>query len=181
MGCGKSGLKYQVINFGIIYGQTPFGLSRSISIPVEEARRFIDDYFERYPRIQEFIELVIAQARQDGYVKTILGRRRLLPEINSPTANRRKLAERMAVNTVVQGSAADLIKVAMINLYQRIKSKNLDLKMILQVHDELVFEVPAEQAEPYGQIVRQEMASAINLDVPIIVDVNSGSNWLEAK
>ena len=171
----------KAVNFGIIYGQTPFGLSRGIGIPVEEARRFIDDYFERYPRIQEFIEQVIAQARQDGYVKTILGRRRLLPEINSQTANRRKLAERMAVNTVVQGSAADLIKVAMINLYRRIKNENLDLKMILQVHDELVFEVPAEQAEPYGQIVRQEMASAIQLDVPIVVDINTGENWLEAK
>jgi len=173
--------KAKAVNFGIIYGQTPFGLSRSIGIPVEEARRFIDDYFERYPRIQEFIKQVIAQARQDGYVKTILGRRRLLPEINSQTASRRKLAERMAVNTVVQGSAADLIKVAMINLHQRIKSENLNLKMILQVHDELVFEVPREKTEPYGQIVRHEMASAIKLDVPIIVDVNSGNNWLEAK
>jgi len=173
--------KAKAVNFGIIYGQTPFGLSRSIGIPVEEARRFIDDYFERYPRIQEFIKQVIAQARQDGYVKTILGRRRLLPEINSQTASRRKLAERMAVNTVVQGSAADLIKVAMINLHQRIKSENLNLKMILQVHDELVFEVPREKTEPYGQIVRHEMASAIKLDVPIIVDLNSGNNWLEAK
>lgn len=173
--------KAKAVNFGIIYGQTPFGLSRGIGIPVDEARRFIDDYFERYPRIQEFIEQVIAQARKDGYVKTILGRRRLLPEINSQNVNRKKLAERMAVNTVVQGSAADLIKVAMINLYRRIKSENLDLKMILQVHDELVFEVPAEKTEPYSQIVRHEMASAIQLDVPIVVDVNTGNNWLEAK
>ena len=173
--------KAKAVNFGIIYGQTPFGLSRGIGIPVDEARWFIDDYFQRYPRIQEFIELVIAQARRDGYVKTILGRRRILPEINSQTANRRKLAERMAVNTVVQGSAADLIKVAMINLFRRIKSENLDLKMILQVHDELVFEVPEEKAEPYGHIVRHEMASAIKLDVPITVDINAGDNWLEAK
>jgi DNA polymerase-1 len=105
----------------------------------------------------------------------------LLPEINSQNGNRRKLAERMAVNTVVQGSAADLIKVAMINLYRRIKNENLDLKMILQVHDELVFEVPAEYAEPYGHIVRHEMTSAIKLDVPITVDIGSGNNWLEAK
>jgi DNA polymerase I len=173
--------KAKAVNFGIIYGQTPFGLSRGIGIPVEEARRFIDDYFERYPRIQEFMEKVIVQAKQEGYVKTILGRRRVLPEINSQTVNRRKLAERMAVNTVVQGSAADLIKVAMINLHRRIQSETLDMKMILQVHDELVFEVPQANAESYSEIVREEMAAAIKLDVPIIVDVNSGKNWLEAK
>ena len=171
----------KAVNFGIIYGQTAYGLSRGIGIPVEQAQRFIDDYFARYPSIKTFISEVIEQAQRQGHVRTILGRRRAIPDINSQNHNRRRLAERMAVNTVVQGSAADLIKAAMINIYQRIKREKLPLKLILQVHDELVFELPADLAAPYAQIIRQEMATAIKLDVPVIVDVGWGENWLECK
>jgi len=114
-------------------------------------------------------------------VRTILGRQRLIPDLNSRNQGSRKLAERMAVNTVIQGSAADLIKVAMVNIYRRTKKENLDLKMILQVHDELVFEVPEKQAETCSQIVRREMAEALPLEIPVVVDVSWGKNWLECK
>ncbi len=173
--------KAKAVNFGIIYGQTAYGLSRGIGISVQEAQRFIDDYFARYPRIREFMDHVIDQARRDGFVRTILGRQRLIPDLNSRNQGSRKLAERMAVNTVIQGSAADLIKVAMVNIYRRTKKEKLDLKMILQVHDELVFEVPEKQAETCSQIVRQEMAEALKLDIPVVVDVSWGKNWLECK
>ncbi|MBN1845834.1 MAG: DNA polymerase I [Sedimentisphaerales bacterium] len=173
--------KAKAVNFGIIYGQTPFGLSRSIGIPVEEARRFIDDYFRRYPRIQGFIDGVIAEARRQGYVQTILGRRRSLTEIDHTNASRRRLAERMAVNTVVQGSAADLIKMAMIRLFGRCRNERLDMKMILQIHDELVFEIPAQFADSYSDIIREEMISALPLEVPIQVDIHWAPNWLDCK
>ncbi|MBN2210875.1 MAG: hypothetical protein JW709_05710, partial [Sedimentisphaerales bacterium] len=173
--------KAKGVNFGIIYGQTPFGLSRAIGVSMEEARRFIDDYFERYPRIRAFIDGVIAQAKKDGYVKTILGRRRTIDGLNSNNPNRRKLGERMAVNTVIQGSAADMIKVAMVNLHRRIKTDNLPLKMILQVHDELVFELPAEVALTCRPIIEREMTTALDVNVPIAVDVGIGHNWLECK
>ncbi len=171
----------KAVNFGIIYGQTAYGLSRGLGIPVEQAQRFIDDYFARYPSIKTFIKEVIEQTQRQGHVRTILGRRRAIPEINSQNHNRRRLAERMAVNTVVQGSAADLIKAAMINIYKRIKREKLPLKLILQVHDELVFELPVDLATQYAQVIRQEMATAIKLDVPVIVDVGWGENWLECK
>jgi len=173
--------KAKAVNFGIIYGQTAYGLSRGIGIPVDEAQRFINDYFDRYPEIRTFIDNIVTQARKDGYVSTILARRRVIPDLASKNANRRKLAERMAVNTVVQGSAADLIKVAMINIYRRIKQENLAMKMILQIHDELVFELPADRAKQYSQIIQTEMAQAIKLDVPVTVDVGWGRNWLECK
>ncbi len=171
----------KAVNFGIIYGQTPFGLSRTIGIPVDEAKRFIDSYFERYPKIKHFMDGVIEEAKENGFVKTLLGRRRSLPDIHSKAVARRNLAQRMAVNTVVQGSAADMIKVAMINLHKKIQDEKLDLKMILQVHDELVFELPEEKATDYAQIIRHQMTEALELDVPMIVDIGTGPNWLECK
>jgi len=171
----------KAVNFGIVYGQSAYGLSRGIGISVSEAQTFIDDYFNRYPAISGFIDETIAQAGRQGFVTTILGRQRYLPDINSKNAGQRKLAERMAVNTVIQGSAADLIKMAMINLHRKIKEENLAIKMMLQVHDELVFETPQEKATDYAEIIRQQMTTAIELRVPLAVDIGWGANWLDCK
>ena len=173
--------KAKAVNFGIMYGQTAFGLSRTLGIPNAEAQQFIDDYFARYPKIKQLIDAIIEQARKDGFVKTILGRRRPIADLHSRNFNRRRLAERMAFNTVVQGSAADMIKLAMVNLHRRIKKEELELKMLLQVHDELVFELPAARADDYRQIVTEEMTNALQLNVPITVDVGYGNNWLQCK
>jgi len=173
--------KAKAVNFGIIYGQTPFGLSRSIGIPVDQAKQFIDEYFNRYPKIQEFMDTVMTEARKDGYVKTILGRRRLIPELYATNKTRQSLAQRLAVNTIIQGSAADLIKIAMVNIHRKIKNENLDMKMILQVHDELVFELPQNKADKYAKIIQKEMTHAIPLKTPIAVDIGTGKNWLECK
>ncbi len=173
--------KAKGVNFGIIYGQSAFGLSRSIGISVGEAQQFIDDYFARYPRIREFMDGVIEQAKKESLVRTILGRRRSITDLNSRNVSRRRLAERMAVNTVVQGSAADLIKVAMINLHRRIQREHLDLKLLLQVHDELVLEAPRAQVEACSEVVREEMTTAMDLAVPIEVQSSWGDNWLVCK
>jgi len=173
--------KAKAVNFGIIYGQTAYGLSRSIGIPVSEAKVFIEGYFSRYPKIGQFMDDVITQAKKDGYVRTILGRQRMLPDLASRSQTSQKLGERMAVNTVIQGSAADLIKVAMINIYKNICQHAPDLKMILQIHDELVFELPKAKAKEYGSMIREEMTTAIELNVPITVDIGIGPNWLECK
>lgn len=173
--------KAKAVNFGIIYGQTAYGLSRSIGIPVDEAQTFINDYFARYPHIKTFMDDVIATAKKQGCVRTVFGRRRAVPELSSKNTNRRKQGERLAVNTVIQGSAADMIKVAMINIYRRIISEQLQMKMILQVHDELVFELPSTQAPHYSQIIQHEMAHALELNVPLTVDLNWGANWLACK
>ena len=173
--------KAKAVNFGIIYGQTAYGLSRSIGIPVDEAQTFINDYFARYPRIKTFMDDVINTAKKQGFVRTVCGRRRNVSELSSKNTNRRKQGERLAVNTVIQGSAADMIKVAMINIYRRIVREKIQMKMILQVHDELVFELPSSQAPDYSQIIQHEMAHALELNVPLTVDLNWGPNWLACK
>jgi DNA polymerase-1 len=146
-----------------------------------EAQEFIDAYFERYPQIRQFIDRCIADAKRDDFVQTILGRRRPIPNITSRNANLRAQAERFAVNTVVQGSAADLMKIAMIRLHERIEAEKLPLRMLLQVHDELVCEGPRDRAESLGEIVREVMSGAMELRVPLKVDVAGGGNWLEGK
>ncbi len=171
----------KAVNFGIIYGQTSFGLSRGTGMPRDEAQKFIDDYFARYPQIKGFMDGIIEQAKKDSFVRTILGRRRTIADLNSRNFNQRKMGERMAVNTVIQGSAADMIKVAMVRLQKRIETEHLAMKMLMQVHDELVFELPREKAQDYGEIVRAEMANALKLDVAMKVDVGWGDNWLECK
>ena len=173
--------KAKAVNFGIIYGQTAYGLSRSIGIPVDEAQTFINDYFARYPRIKTFMDDVINTAKKQGFVRTVCGRRRNVSELSSKNTNRRKQGERLAVNTVIQGSAADMIKVAMINIYRRIVREKIQMKMILQIHDELVFELPSSQAPDYSQIIQHEMAHALELNVPLTVDLNWGPNWLACK
>jgi DNA polymerase-1 len=168
------------INFGIMYGMGRYGLASRLEITPEEAEEFIRDYFIKYPGVNDFIIRTISEARQKGYVTTLLNRRRYLPDINSPNRRVREFAERTAINTPIQGTAADLIKVAMIKIHRRLRREGLRAKMIMQVHDELVFEVPKEEIEPLSALVRQEMESAIELSVPIKVDIGVGPNWLEA-
>jgi len=178
---GEMRSRCKAVNFGIIYGQGAFGLSRTIGITQAEAKKFIEDYFARYSSIRQFMDDCIAQAGQTGYAETILHRRRTIPNLHSKNSNKRSQAERLAVNTVIQGSAADLIKIAMINIQKKIEAENLPLKMILQVHDELVFELPAARAEKHAEWIRRDMTGAIKLDVPLKVDITHGPNWLGSK
>jgi DNA polymerase I len=168
----------KAVNFGIIYGQGAFGLSRSIGIGIAEAKKFIDDYFARYKSIRKFMDDVISSAKRTGFAETILHRRRQIPNLKGKNVQKRTQAERMAVNTVIQGSAADLIKVAMINIQRKIEKENLPVKLILQIHDELVFELPLSQAEDHAKWISQEMTTAIKLDAPLKVDINFGPSWL---
>jgi DNA polymerase-1 len=171
----------KAVNFGIIYGQGAFGLSQMLGISRPEAQRFIDDYKRRYPGIPRFMEECIRAAERDGEVRTMLGRRRPIPEVRSANRNLRAQGERLAINTVVQGSAADMIKVAMVRIHRRIRQERLELKLLIQVHDELVFECPRSQVEDFAELVRSEMAQALPLDVPMKVDVAWGPNWLEGN
>lgn len=173
--------KAKGVNFGIIYGQGPFGLAKSIGITQAEAKQFIADYFDRYPSIRSFMDNAIHKAQNMGYAETILHRRRPITGLNSKNFNVRSQAERLTINTVIQGSAADLIKVAMINIQKRIEDDQLPVKMILQIHDELVFELPQAEADRHAAWITQEMNHAMPLDVPLKVDVAIGPNWLTDK
>jgi len=168
----------KAVNFGIIYGQGAFGLSRTTGISHAEAKKFIDDYFARYSSIQKFMDECVENAKRDGYAETILHRRRRISNLAAKNANRRAQARRLAVNTVIQGSAADLIKVAMINIQRKIEAKKLPMKLILQVHDELVFELPAAEAKEHSKWIGKEMSTAIKLGVPLKVDITIGPTWL---
>ena len=178
---GEMRSRCKAVNFGIIYGQGPFGLSRSIGISQADAKKFIDDYFARYGSIRKFMDDVIATAKRTGYAETILHRQRKIANLNSRNANKRNQAERLAVNTVIQGSAADLIKVAMINIHRKIETELLPVKLILQIHDELVFELPTAEADKHAQWIDKEMTGAIELDVPLKVDISYGPTWLSDK
>jgi DNA polymerase-1 len=172
----------KVINFGIIYGITPVGLARRIDgMSISTAATLIETYNKRFPGIESFMRECVEQARSRGYVETILGRRRPLPDIHSGVINIRNMNERMAINSVVQGSAADLIKVAMLNLHRHIEREQLPARMLLQVHDELVLETPTDEADRIATILRTEMVSAMSLRVPLKVEVGIGANWDEAK
>ena len=171
----------KAVNFGIIYGLTPYGLSKGIGVSVGEARQFIDAYFARYRRIREFIDSTLEVAREQGYVTTLFERRRYLPTINSRNDVERKFAERMAVNAVIQGTAADMAKVAMNRIHRRISSEHRPSTMLLQIHDELVFELPERAVEAERQMIETEMTGAARLDVPVKVNVGVGHNWLELK
>ena len=171
--------KAKGVNFGIIYGQGPFGLAKNIGISQQEAKRFIDDYFARYKSIRAFMDETIRKTRTLGYAETILGRRRPITGLDSRNYTVRSQAERLAINTVIQGSAADLIKVAMVNIHRRIEKEKSPVKMILQIHDELVFELPQTLAESAAQWIAAEMTGAIALKAPLKVDVNVGATWME--
>ncbi|MGC1456512.1 MAG: DNA polymerase I [Nitrospirota bacterium] len=172
--------KAKAVNFGIIYGISAFGLAQDIGVSNAEAKRYIDDYFAQYPKVREFIDRTIRDARTNGYVSTIFNRRRFIPELASSAAAVRNFGERMAVNTPIQGTAADLIKLAMINIQKRLGRESLGSKMILQVHDELVFEVLDREIEPMKELVKAEMEGVLTLAVPIRVDMGVGKNWDEA-
>jgi DNA polymerase-1 len=169
------------VNFGIIYGLTAYGLSRDLGISVDEAQGFIDAYFARYPKVKEYINEQIKKARQHGFVNTILGRRRYIPEINNKNQGIRQFAERQAANTPIQGSASDLIKLAMIQIHNKMKERNLKTKMILQIHDELLFDVPLKELNEFTKLVKDKMENVLKLDVPIKVDMKRGKNWLEME
>ena len=167
-------------NFGIIYGITVFGLAERLDIPRDEAKMLIDGYFETFPQVHDYMEQSKEIARQKGYVTTLFGRRRYLPDINSANATVRGFAERNAINAPIQGTAADIIKVAMIHIFERFKRENIKSKMILQVHDELNFSVLPEEKERVEQIVLEEMQQAFQMKVPLVADSGFGTNWLEA-
>jgi DNA polymerase-1 len=170
----------KVINFGILYGMSPFGLAKELGINQKLAKAYIDEYFRKYQGVRTFLDTILEKARKDGFVTTLLNRRRYLPEINSRNVSVRQFAERMAVNTPIQGTAADLIKVAMLNIWKKLNDENLMSSMILQVHDELVFEVPVGEKETIIDLVKKEMEEVISLQVPLKVEISAGNNWDEA-
>ena len=171
----------KMINFGIVYGITAFGLSENLEIPREEAQAYIDAYLARFPHVQDFIQRTIEQARGDGYTTSLLGRRRPVPELRASNRQTRSLGERLAVNFVMQGSNADIIKVAMIRIHRRLREEGRAARLVLQVHDELLLEVPTVELSPVKELVRAEMCGAFPLDPPLAVDVGSGDNWNDAK
>jgi len=176
----KARRKAKVVNFGIIYGMGPYGLSKELNISVGEADLFIRTYFLTYPGVKAWIDNTLKEAHEKGYVSTILGRRRYFDEINSENVRTREFEERAAINAPVQGSAADMIKVAMINIDKEFNKQGLKTKMIMQVHDELVFEVPEEELDEVKDLVKEKMETAIPLKVPVVVDMGVGKNWYEA-
>jgi DNA polymerase-1 len=171
----------KTINFATIYGQGANALSRQLKISNQEARDFISTYFERFSGVREYLDSMVAYARANGYVETIFHRRRYIPELKERNFNIRAFGERVATNAPIQGSAADLIKLAMIRIHRRIGEASLKGRMILQVHDELVFEAPEAETEAFEKLVRTEMESAAELSVPLVVDIGAGSNWVDAK
>ncbi len=171
----------KTINFGVIYGMSEYGLEQATDLSRQEAARFIKTYFEKYPGVVKYLDEIKEKARKDGYVETLLGRRRYIPDINNPNRQVREGAERMAINMPVQGTSADIIKVAMINLSREMEKLKLKSRMLLQVHDELVFEVPPDEEAAMCKLVPEVMESAIALSVPLKVDTKSGKNWGEMK
>lgn len=171
----------KAVNFGIVYGISDYGLSQSLDITRKEAKEYIDTYFDRFPGVKAFIDDVIRQAKEDGFVETLFHRRRYLPDINSRNFNLRSFAERTAMNTPIQGSAADIIKVAMIQMAEKLEERDLKATMLLQVHDELIFEAPEEELPELEKLVSEVMENAVELTVPLKVDSSSGDSWYDAK
>jgi DNA polymerase-1 len=171
----------KTINFATIYGQGPHALSRQLKISHAEAKEFIERYFQRFQRVREYLDSMVEYARQHGYVETIFKRRRYIPELRDRNFNIRAFGERTAANSPIQGSAADLIKIAMIHIRDRLVADRLSGRMLLQVHDELVLEVPVDEVEAVSKVVKHEMEHAATLSVPLIVDVGTGKNWVDTK
>ncbi len=169
-----------MVNYALLYGKTAFTLSKDIGVTPQEAQQFIDAYFAGFPRVRAFIDRTLEEARATGVVKTMFGRRRLVPELNSRNSQVRSAAERVAVNLPIQGTAADILKRAMIDVHAALVERD-DARMILTVHDELLFEVKESSADEVAAIVRDRMQGAVTLNVPLVVDVGIGKNWKEAK
>jgi len=172
--------KAKAINFGLIYGMSAFGLAKQINVARSEAQQYIDRYFARYPGVADYMDATRAKAHEQGYVETLLGRRLYLPEINARNKQRQLAAERTAINAPMQGTAADIIKLAMIEVHQWLSECTVDAKMIMQVHDELVFEVADADCDTLCETVPRIMSEVISLDVPLVADVGTGLNWDEA-
>jgi len=170
----------KTVNFGIIYGVSAFGLSNQTNLTRSESKELIDTYYATYPKLRNYIQDQVDFARDNGYVQTVLGRRRYLKDINSRNAVVRGAAERNAVNAPIQGSAADIIKIAMINIHKRLNEGDYKTKMLLQVHDELVFDVYKPELEGLKNLIKTEMENAYTLSVPLDVELDTGDNWLEA-
>jgi DNA polymerase-1 len=173
--------KAKMVNYGIVYGLSAYGLADRLQIPQEEAQEFIDRYLERFPAVAQFMKDAVTQAEQHGYVSTLFGRRRQIPEIRARNWQTRKLGERLAVNSVIQGTAADIIKVAMVRAHHALADEGLKTRLILQIHDELLAEGPEEEAERAAAVIAREMVAAADLDPPLAVEPGIGPNWLEAK
>jgi DNA polymerase-1 len=171
----------KTINFATIYGQGAFSLARQLDISQDDAREFIDLYFARFSGVRQFMDDTIESAKHLGYVETLFGRRRYIPELKNKNHNVRAFGERTAMNSPVQGSAADIIKIAMSNLDRALNESKLETAILLQVHDELVLESPMFELEPACELVREKMEGAASLDVPLVVDIGIGDNWLDAK
>ena len=171
----------KVINFGLIYGMSAFGLARQLNIPRKEAQKYMDLYFERYPGVLEYMERTRAQAKEQGYVETLDGRRLYLPDIKSSNGARRAAAERAAINAPMQGTAADIIKRAMIAVDAWLQAEQPRVRMIMQVHDELIVETAAGEEEAVSALLSEEMENAVQLSVPLVAEVHCGKNWYEAK
>jgi len=171
----------KAVNFGIVYGMSDYGLARELNIGRKEAGEYIRGYFQRYPRVKEYMDRVIAGAREKGYVTTLLNRRRYLPELYSRNPSLRAFAERTAINTPIQGSAADIIKKAMVEVYHSLRARGLQSRMILQVHDELVFEAPRQELPELRELVVDKMENAVPLRLPLKVELKAGPNWYEMK
>lgn len=171
----------KAVNFGIVYGMSDFGLSENLGIPRKTAKLYIDSYFENYPNVKSFMEGKIEECRDQGYVTTVLGRRRYIPDIQASNFQVRSFAERTAMNTPIQGSAADLIKLAMIKVYREIEARNLKSKLILQVHDELIVDTAMDEVDMINELVKRNMEEALTLNVPMLVEIHSGPSWYETK
>jgi DNA polymerase I len=161
----------------VIYGVTAFGLSRGLDISTKQAQEFLDRFFARHPRVKAYLSRTVAEGRERGFVATLLGRRRYLPELRSGNPNLRGFGERMATNAPIQGTAADLVKIAMVRMAHELRAHRLETRMLLQVHDELLFEVPVAEVERLQGLATQVMEAAITLDVPLKVDVKAGDDW----
>jgi DNA polymerase-1 len=169
------------VNFGVIYGISPYGLAKELRISQKEAQDYIDNYFKIHKGVKEYMEKVVKEAEEKGYVRTYYGRIRYIPELFNPDQKVRQLGVRTAMNTPIQGTAADIIKMAMVNIHRKKKSLGLLSRLILQIHDELLFEVKEEEKEIMEELVRNEMENVIVLDVPLKVSIGFGKNWAEAK
>ena len=171
----------KAVNFGIVYGIGEYSLSQDIHTSVKEAKRYIESYLEKYSGVKEYMNRIKEQAKKDGYVTTMMNRVRYIPELKSSNYNIRSFGERVALNTPIQGTAADIIKLAMVRVHKRLAEEKMKSRLILQVHDELIIEAPEDEKEKAGQILKHEMENAVSLKVPLKVDISCGKSWYDAK
>ena len=171
----------KAVNFGIVYGISDFGLARNLGITRAKANAYIESYFKRYPGIRKYMDRIVEEGKKQGYVSTLMGRRRNLPELSSRNFNTRSFGERVAMNTPIQGTAADIIKKAMNEVYYELQARGLKSKLILQVHDELIIDVYRPELDEVKEILKQQMENAMELCVPLLVDIGVGSSWYNAK